>query len=90
MNLRSWFAPTVFASNSALLVRPQPASDQDLEDPFIQAYVTHFTTIGKPWMYDICSVNEPRPYAHQLLLRQWEKWTLLALAVCPAGLINHV
>ncbi|KAH6867684.1 nucleotide-diphospho-sugar transferase, partial [Thelonectria olida] len=89
-NLPSWFAPRVIASNSASPVRSQPASDQNLEDLYIQAYVIHFTAVGKPWTYDIWSVNESRPHAHQLLLRQWERWRILALAVCPTGVIDHV
>ncbi|KAH6986974.1 alphaN-acetylglucosamine transferase [Ilyonectria destructans] len=88
--LPPWFTPKVAASDSAPPEPSQPASAEDLNDLLAQSYVIHFTAVGKPWKYDIWTVSELKPNVHQLLLRQWEEWRLIALEVCPKGLLDHL
>ncbi|KAF7555101.1 hypothetical protein G7Z17_g2447 [Cylindrodendrum hubeiense] len=89
-SLPSWFEPRATASNVAAPVASQAASDQDMEDLLAQSYVLHFTAVGKPWTYDTWTVSELKPDVHQLLLRQWEEWRLIAMEVCPSGVIDHL
>ncbi|KAH7121646.1 nucleotide-diphospho-sugar transferase [Dactylonectria macrodidyma] len=90
--LPSWFSSAGIASTttSAPSAPSQTASDKDLQDLLSQSYVLHFTAVGKPWMHDAWAVSELKPYAHPLLHRQWEEWRLIAMDVCPKGLIDHL
>ncbi|KPM44440.1 hypothetical protein AK830_g2069 [Neonectria ditissima] len=90
-----WTLPPWFESKSTAAPSPSPgpskrASDKDLEDLYVQTYVVHFTAMGKPWKYDVWSMNELKPNAHYILLRQWQEWRSTALAVCPSGFIDYV
>ncbi|KAH7241286.1 alphaN-acetylglucosamine transferase [Fusarium tricinctum] len=58
-------------------------SDQDLASLYHEAYVLHFTAVGKPWMYSTDQVREARLDAHPVLFEQWETWRSLAADTCP-------
>ncbi|KAH6957649.1 alphaN-acetylglucosamine transferase [Ilyonectria sp. MPI-CAGE-AT-0026] len=81
-NLPSWFE-----SKSTL---ESLASDWDLYSLYLQAHVIHFTAVGKPWTYDMDTVQRMKPYAHDLLLKQWERWRSVALVTCPTGVLDNV
>ncbi|KAM0205543.1 hypothetical protein ACHAQI_009103 [Fusarium lateritium] len=63
------------------------ASDQDLTGLYHEAYVVHFTAVGKPWMYDTDQVRRAKVDAHPVLFEQWETWRLLAADICPDELV---
>ncbi|KAK7423690.1 hypothetical protein QQX98_000880 [Neonectria punicea] len=89
-SLPSWFESKAIAAPSPSPGPSQPASEKDLEDLYIQTYVVHFTAMGKPWKYDVWSVNELKPNAHYIMLRQWQEWRATAMTVCPSGFIDNV
>lgn len=45
------------------------ASDEELEELYIQSHIIHFTAIGKPWMRDTDAAKKSRPDAHPVLFQ---------------------
>ncbi|KAF4984318.1 hypothetical protein FZEAL_469 [Fusarium zealandicum] len=89
--LPPWFTPSATATADSASANPsQAASIQDLDDLSHQAHVIHFTAAGKPWSRDLWTVGELKPYAHEVLLLQWQEWRIRALQLCPAGVIDHL
>lgn len=66
------------------------ASDWDLHNLYNSAHVIHFTAVGKPWSYDVDTLLQMKPHAHNILVQQWERWRSLAFVLCPNGFIDHV
>jgi len=54
----------------------------DLETLASEAYVLHYTALGKPWTLNATSVETQRPNAHPFFLRSFELWFDLANKVC--------
>jgi hypothetical protein len=46
--------------------------------------VLHFSAVGKPWSYDVESVEVKKPNGHPVLLEQFRYWRQLAMEVCPS------
>ncbi|KAI8653994.1 hypothetical protein LRP88_01964 [Fusarium phalaenopsidis] len=93
--LPPWFTPSASVTTSeAAGVTPTPSakpSNEELDELSLQAHIVHFSAeIGKPWDYDVWQVGELEFNAHQVLLLQWQEWRVRALALCPAGVIDHV
>lgn len=93
--LPSWFTPSASVTTSdtagPMSTPSAKPSNEELDELSLQAHVVHFSAeIGKPWDYDVWQVGELEFNAHPVLLLQWEEWRVRALALCPAGVIDHV
>lgn len=65
-------------------------SERDLHHLYLESYIVHFTSVGKPWYFDVAEVRQEKPNAHSVLIQQWERWRSIALVTCPAGILDHV
>ena len=45
--------------------------------------VLHFTAVGKPWSFTTYLIQESRPFAHDLLGKQFQIWNTAATKLCP-------
>ncbi|KIW43397.1 uncharacterized protein PV06_04505 [Exophiala oligosperma] len=63
--------------------------DRGLVDPLTslfheEAYLLHFTAMGKPWSVTVQNVHQSRPEAHPLFAQQFLLWRRAAKYVCPS------
>lgn len=57
--------------------------EESLSEVYAAIKVLHFTAVGKPWSLSQNFIRESRPFAHELLGKQFEAWNHAASELCP-------